>query len=143
MRKRLRTCWKYILSLIHICIKEALSKPNSKAKYTLQDALECQKELDELEEIHELQMILDDVTPEALIRVMKTNDEKIGIISAEGGIFGMMAGRYSNNTNIDIFLKGYSGEYYSSVRVGSGGIVLEHPLLTVCLAVQPLSLIHI
>ena len=49
----------------------------------------------------------------------------------------MMAGRYNNNTNIDIFIKAYSGEYYSSIRVGSGGIDLEHPLLTIALAVQP------
>lgn len=118
-------------------IQDTLSKPTSKAKYTVQDAVDCQKELDELEEVTKLQMILDDVTPEALVKAMKANSEKMGIISAEGGIFGMMAGRYSNNTNIDIFLKSYSGEYFSSVRVGSGGITLENPLLTVCLAAQP------
>ena len=118
-------------------IQEALSKKNSKAKYTIQDALDCQKELDDLKEVRLLRLIVDDVTPEALVRAMKDNDETIGIISAEGGIFGMMAGRYSNNTNIDIFLKGYSGEYYSSIRVGSGGIDLKHPYLTIGLAVQP------
>ena len=118
-------------------IQEALSKKNSKAKYTMQDALDCQKELDDLKEVKLLRLIVDDVTPEALVRAMKDNDETIGLISAEGGIFGMMAGRYSNNTNIDIFLKGYSGEYYSSIRVGSGGIDLKHPYLTIGLAVQP------
>lgn len=118
-------------------IQEALSKKNSKAKYTIQDALDCQKELDDLKEVRLLRLIVDDVTPEALVRAMKDNDETIGIISAEGGIFGMMAGRYSNNTNIDIFLKGYSGEYYSSIRVGSGGLDLKHPYLTIGLAVQP------
>lgn len=50
-------------------------------------------------------MILDDVTPEALVKAMKANSEKMGIISAEGGIFGMWAGRYSNNTNIEYFFK--------------------------------------
>ena len=118
-------------------IQESLSKQGDKSKYKIQDALDCQKELSELEEVKRLQMILDDVTPEALVKTMKENGGKIGIISAEGGIFGMMAGRYSNNTNIDIFLKAYSGEYYSSIRVGSGGIDLEHPLLTIALAVQP------
>lgn len=118
-------------------IQDKLSKPGSKAKYTFQDALDCQSELDKLEEVKKLQMVLDDVTPEALAKIMKENNERIGIISAEGGIFGIMAGRYSNNTNIDLFLKGYSGEYYSSARVGSGGIELEHPLITVALAVQP------
>ncbi len=118
-------------------IQDSLSKSGSKTKYTIQDALECQKELDNLEEVKKLQMILDDVTPEALVKAMKENNERIGIVSAEGGIFGMLAGRYSNNTNIDIFLKGYSGEYYSTVRIGRGGNELENPLLTIVLAVQP------
>lgn len=118
-------------------IQEALSKKNSKTKYTIQDALDCQKELEDLEEVKDLRLIVDDVTPEALIRAMKDNDERMGIISAEGGIFGMMAGRYNANTNIDIFLKGYSGEYYSSIRVGSGTLDLIHPYLTMGLAVQP------
>ena len=118
-------------------IQDALSKSNSKTKYTLQDAIDCQKELEELEEIKKMQLVVDDVTPEALVKLMKENDEKMAIISAEGGIFGMMAGRYNNNTNLDIFLKGYSGEYYSSHRVGSGGTDLKHPYLTMGLAVQP------
>lgn len=118
-------------------IQDGLSKNNSKTKFTMQDAIDCQKEIEELEEVKEMRLVLDDVTPEGLIRVMKENNECVGIISAEGGIFGMMAGRYSNNTNIDIFLKSYSGEYYSSVRVGSGSIELNHPLLTILLAVQP------
>lgn len=118
-------------------IQEALSKKNSKTKYTMQDALDCQKELEELEEVKLLRLIVDDVTPEALVKAMKENDERMAIISAEGGVFGMMAGRYSNNTNIDIFLKGYSGEYYSSIRVGREGADLRHPYLTIGLAVQP------
>lgn len=118
-------------------IQEALSKKNSKTKYTMQDALDCQKELEELEEVKLMRLVVDDVTPEALVKAMKENDERMAIISAEGGVFGMMAGRYSNNTNIDIFLKGYSGEYYSSIRVGREGADLRHPYLTIGLAVQP------
>lgn len=118
-------------------IQDALSKPRNKAKYTMQDALDCQKELDDLEEVALMRLILDDVTPEALVKIMKENGEKIAIVSAEGGIFGTMAGRYSDNTNIDIFLKGYTGEYYSTARIGRQGNDLEHPLLTVILAVQP------
>ncbi len=49
----------------------------------------------------------------------------------------MLAGRYSTNPNLDLFLKGYSGEFYASHRVGSGNIQLNHPLLTMCLSVQP------
>lgn len=124
-------------------IQDSLSKPGNKTKYKLQDALDCQKELDELEEVSLLRLILDDVTPEALVKVMKENDEKIAIVSAEGGIFGTIAGRYSDKTNIDIFLKGYSGEYYSTVRIGRQGHDLEHPLITIVLAVQPQVILDI
>lgn len=124
-------------------IQEALSKPNNKTKYKLQDALDCQKELDELEEVTLMRLILDDVTPEALVKIMKENDERIAIVSAEGGIFGTMAGRYSDKTNIDIFLKGYTGEYYSTARIGRQGHELGHPLITILLAVQPQVILDI
>ena len=75
-------------------IQDTLSKPTSKAKYTVQDAVDCQKELDELEEVTKLQMILDDVTPEALVKAMKANSEKMGIISAEGGICLLYTSRW-------------------------------------------------
>lgn len=118
-------------------IQDALAKMSKKNTYTMNDAIECQKELTELEEVRELKMILDDVTPESLVKAMQENNERMGIISAEGGIFGMLAGRYNNNTNFDIFLKSYSGEYYSAVRIGREDAELKHPYLTICLAVQP------
>lgn len=119
-------------------MKKALSDPKKgKEVYTMKDILEVQKELDDLEEVHALKMILDDVTPEALIKAMAENDERIALVSAEGGIFGTMAGRYSDNTNIDIFLKGYSGESYSSARISRNVGDLDNPLITMLLAVQP------
>lgn len=118
-------------------IAGSYKKDNS--KYTMEDILECQEELRKLEEegIRELKLIVDDVTPEALVSTMKENNDRIGIVSAEGGIFGTMAGRYNDHTNIDIFLKGYSGEYYSTARIGRQGNTLKHPLITIVLAVQP------
>ena len=119
-------------------IQDELSKKNN-PKCTLQEALDYQQELEALEEeeVKPVQLIVDDITPEALARVMKDNNERIGIISAEGGIFGVMAGRYSSFPNLDIFLKAYSGESYSSARVGRECIDMKHPLLTIGLAVQP------
>lgn len=128
---------KRILSRKLKSIEEGLSKGGDKCKYTMQDAIDCQKEIDDLEAVTLLKLILDDVTPEALVKAMQENGEKIGIVSAEGGIFGTMAGRYSDHTNIDIFLKSYSGEYYSAVRIGRQENELAKPLLTIALAVQP------
>lgn len=134
---------KKILSGKLKSVQESLSKAGDKTKYTMQDALDCQAELDALEEVAPMRLIVDDVTPEALVKCMSENDEKMAVVSAEGGIFGTMAGRYNDNTNIDIFLKSYSGEYFSSSRITRKGDDLEHPLLTIVLAVQPQILIDI
>jgi putative DNA primase/helicase len=80
----------------------------------------------------------DDVTPEHLGTLMASQGERLGLIADEGGIFDIIAGRYSNNVpNLDIYLKSYSG---SHVRVDRGSrppIAMDHPLLTVALAPQP------
>ena len=91
-------------------VQDNLSKKDNPT-CTLQDALICQQDLEvlEKEEVKPVQLIVDDITPEALARVMKDNNERMAIISAEGGVFGIMAGRYSQFPNIDIFLKAYSG----------------------------------
>jgi hypothetical protein len=60
----------------------------------------------------------EDVTPEKLGTLMAENRQCMAVLSAEGGIFGIMAGRYSKGApNIDIFLKGHAGE---PVRVDRG-----------------------
>lgn len=125
--------------ITNISRKIAGSYKKKDSEYTMSDLLECQEELRKLEEegLKELKLIVDDVTPEALVSTMKENDDRIGIVSAEGGIFGTMAGRYNDHTNIDIFLKGYSGEYYSTARIGRQGNTLKHPLITIVLAAQP------
>ena len=80
----------------------------------------------------------EDITPETLGVLMAQNRECMSILSAEGGIFGIMAGRYSKGQpNLDIFLKGHAGE---PVRVDRGSrepVYLENPRLTVGLSVQP------
>lgn len=116
------------------------SMTNTKKKEPVEEAdiIETQRELDELEEVTELRLIADDITAEALIRLMKENNERMCIISSEGGIFQIMAGLYSNDkSNIDIYLKSLSGDHLNADRKGSGSIVLEHPLLTILLFVQP------
>lgn len=51
----------------------------------------------------------DDITPERLATLMAENYERMGILSAEGGVFGIMAGRYSNGSpNLNIFLKSHA-----------------------------------
>ena len=69
---------------------------------------------------------------------MAENNERLSIISAEGGIFSIMAGRYNDkNSNIDIFLKGHAGDPCSAHRMSRETVNLEAPALTMSLLVQP------
>ena len=81
----------------------------------------------------------DDVTPEALAELMEQQDERIAIVSAEGGLLDSIAGgRYSDGlVNLDVYLKAYSGDFMRVNRKGKRTIHLDHPALTVCLMAQP------
>lgn len=116
------------------------SSAKSKTPVSVQEVVAAQMELEELEEVTLMRLLVDDITPEAMVRVMKENNERIAIMTAEGGIFGMLAGRYSNQPNMDIFLKSYSGERYSTERVTRKGEDLNHPLLSLMVMVQPIIL---
>jgi hypothetical protein len=82
--------------------------------------------------------IVDDVTSEALGIHMAENDERMAVMSTEGGIFELMAGRYNDkNGNLDLYLKAHSGDPWSSHRVGRDSKTMQSPALTMCLTVQP------
>jgi hypothetical protein len=80
----------------------------------------------------------DDCTPEHIAVMMNRNEERMSFISDEGGVFGMMAGRYSRDIpNIEVYLQGHAG---SSVRVHRGSredIDLQAPCLTIAVSPQP------
>lgn len=83
-------------------------------------------------------MIVQDTTPEALARVMAANGGRAALISAEGGIFETIGGRYTNNIpNLDLFLQAHSGDSVRIDRRNGPPIILDEPALTVGLAVQP------
>jgi len=82
--------------------------------------------------------IVDDVTPEAIGQIMANNDERVSILSAEGGIFKLIAGLYNNGqANMDLFLKAHSGDFWSNNRIGREAKSMMRPTLTMGLAVQP------
>jgi hypothetical protein len=81
---------------------------------------------------------VDDITTEALGIHMTESNERMAVMSTEGGIFGIMAGRYSDRGgNFDLYLKGHSGDAWSSHRVGRDAKTMQFPALTMCLTVQP------
>ncbi|GGM39460.1 hypothetical protein GCM10011351_27040 [Paraliobacillus quinghaiensis] len=84
--------------------------------------------------------ITGDITPEQLGVLLSENNEKIALLSAEGGgVFSNMAGRYSGNgkANIDIYLNGHTGDFTPIDRIGREPILLNEPCLTIGLFIQP------
>jgi hypothetical protein len=69
---------------------------------------------------------------------MAEQGERIALFSAEGGIFEMMAGRYSQGVpNLDVYLKGHAGDGLRVDRRSGPPVIISHPAITMGLAVQP------
>ena len=56
-------------------------------------------------------LLADDITPEAAASLLAEQGGPLAIISAEGGIFDIIAGRYSSKAipNMDLWLKAQLG----------------------------------
>jgi hypothetical protein len=79
-----------------------------------------------------------DVTPEKMAAMMAEQGERLAVFSDEGGIFDILAGRYSNGTpNLDLFLQGHAGSAVRVDRKSGPPVILQHPLLTVGISPQP------
>jgi hypothetical protein len=61
----------------------------------------------------------------------------MAIFSAEGGVFSMMAGRYSDSPSLDVYLKAHAGDEIRVDRKGRSSEQVTDPALTLGLAVQP------
>lgn len=82
-----------------------------------------------------------DITPEAIAIGLADNGERGAIMDAEGGVFDKLSGMYNRGVaNIDIVLKGHSGDMHTVRRVGRETIVLQRPALSMCIALQPSKL---
>ena len=92
-----------------------------------------------LPEVPELpRLFVDDATPEAVAVLLAKHGERLGIQEAEGGIFDILAGRYTNgHANIDLFLKAWGGEPVTVDRRRGDALSLNAPLLTMCISPQP------
>lgn len=82
-------------------------------------------------------LVADDVTPEAVASLLAEQGGRLAIISAEGGIFDIIAGRYSNVPNLDVFLKGHAGDALRVDRRGRDPEYVKRPALTVGVMIQP------
>ncbi|WP_335991686.1 DUF3987 domain-containing protein [Glycomyces sp. MUSA5-2] len=82
-------------------------------------------------------LVADDITPEAAKTLLAEQGGRLAILSAEGGIFATIAGRYSGVPDLDAFLKGHAGDMLRVVRKSAPAEYVAAPALTLGLAVQP------
>lgn len=108
-----------------------------KGKAQMEDLQDVAMQLANFREVMPMRLYVDDVTTEKLTSVLAENNGTAAVVSAEGGIFDMLAGIYTKNVNIDVFLKAHSGDDIRVDRIGRSSESIFHPALTVLLAVQP------
>ncbi len=107
------------------------------------DARNLAREAAEIEQaapeiLSPLQLWTSDATPEQLGVLLAANKERMAWLSAEGGLFEIFAGRYSNGApNLDLMLKAHSGDSERVNRVGRDPVFLREPLLTIAMSPQP------
>jgi hypothetical protein len=89
-------------------------------------------------------ILADDITPEATAALLAEQRGRLAIISAEGGIFDIIAGRYSGSIpNMDVYLKGHCGDPLRIDRKSHAPQYVRRPALTLGLMIQPSVLNHI
>ena len=114
--------------------KQLERKENKDLDYELQY---LKGELEQTPELKPVRFFADDCSSEALTSLMAANGGIFSVISTEGGIFDIMAGRYSNKTNIDIWLKGHCGDTIYVDRMTREAESIMHPALSAILSIQP------
>jgi putative DNA primase/helicase len=109
------------------------------------DHAERQRIMQEISEVHSSmpaeirapKLWTGDTTAESLQDLLAEHDERMSVLSDEGGIFNVMAGMYNQGiVNIDIFLQAYSG-VHTRIKRKARSVSLSRPALTFGITVQP------
>jgi replicative DNA helicase len=103
----------------------------------IDDAADAKTAADQLAVPAVPRLVADDITPEAAASLLAEQGGRLAVLSAEGGIFATLAGRYSGQPNLEVFLKGHAGDLLVVDRKGRDSEYVAHPALTLGLAVQP------
>lgn len=103
----------------------------------LSEALDAALQAQDTEIPPEPRLIADDLTPETAASLLCQQGGRIAVLSAEGGIFAILAGRYSGAPNLDVFLKGHGGDMVRIDRKGRPAECIDNPAITLGLTVQP------
>lgn len=103
----------------------------------------AKRDLDELPPPPSAEFRTQDTTTEGLARLMSQSGGLAVIMSPEGGgLFDVLAGRYSELPNLDLWLKGYDGEAHIVTRSDKSRepARIERATLAIALTTQPETL---
>jgi hypothetical protein len=118
--------------------REAAKAKGHEAETKLAEALAAAEAAEAVTLPAQPRLLADDATPEALASLMSSQGGRLAVLSDEGGVFDLMAGRYSNSApNLDLYLKAWSGSPHRVDRKGRPSEFIPRPALTMALAVQP------
>lgn len=107
-------------------------------KELLRDALNAVQAAESIEVPILPRLLADDVTPERCAGLLAEQDGRLAVVSAEGGIFDVLGGRYSGGIpSLDVFLKGHSGDQLRIDRQSREPQIIRRPALTLSLMLQP------
>lgn len=120
--------------------QKVIEENAAKAKAEKEDIEKIADEIASFKEVNPLKLYVDDITTEKLTSVIANNNGKAAILSTEAGIFDTLAGSYSRSVNIDVMLKGYSGDSIRVDRIGRNSESVMNPALTILLMAQPMVL---
>lgn len=115
---------------------KAAGAPADKRDELIAEAVELAKAAESVDVPARPQLVADDATPEEIATLLSEQRGRLAVLSAEGGIFDIIAGRYSGTPNMEVFLKGHAGDLHRVNRRGRHEYI-ENPALTMGLAVQP------
>lgn len=105
--------------------------------------LEASAKLAEIEIKPLPRWLVDDATPEKFVSLLAEHGA-IGAVSAEPGLFGILAGRYSSGApNLEWLLKATSGETITVDRIGRDSEQVTNPALSIASCIQPGRLVEL
>jgi replicative DNA helicase len=122
-------------------VKELKSKAVKAKDYNdrEQARMECEEAAERLARMYvpkSPRWVVDDTTPESLLRLLDENDGGLGVFSAEGGFFDQL-GRYTDTPQLDGVLKAMAGDSISVDRQTRDPLTITNPALSAGLCTQP------
>jgi hypothetical protein len=116
------------------------AKPEEQEALARQSA-ELARQIALMDVQREPRLLVEDTTPEKLVILLQENEGRMAVLSPEGDVFELMAGRYNKGANFGVYLHGHAGDDLRVDRVGRPTDYVTRPALTLGLAVQP-DVIH-